>query len=69
MNHTYKVCIVAAGIDGRSPCHGYVLADRSGRYSPDAWARAAVDLYHELRADWIIVRHSFSSMKRAASSS
>lgn len=38
--------IIVAGVaDG----HGYVLADLSGRYSPDAWARRAIsalDLYH-----------------------
>lgn len=44
--------IVVAGLgrDGR----GYVLADRSGRFKPDAWARRAVDAYHEHLADRII---------------
>lgn len=44
--------IVAAGkgTDGR----WYILADRSGRHSPDAWAREAVALYHTLGADRII---------------
>lgn len=44
--------IIAGGIaeDG----HGYVLRDASGRYSPDGWGRRAVDLYHELEADFIV---------------
>lgn len=46
--------IIAAGIDGRDKPHGYVLRDSSGRYSPDGWARAAIGLYHELKADCIV---------------
>jgi phage terminase large subunit-like protein len=46
--------IIAAGVDEREKAHGYVLADRSGRYSPDDWARAAIDLYHKLSADCIV---------------
>ncbi len=44
--------IVVAGIgdDG----HGYVLADRTVRASPDAWARAAVNAYQEWKADRIV---------------
>ena len=44
--------IVAAGkgIDGR----WYVLADKSGRYTPDQWGRVAVGLYHAFKADRII---------------
>lgn len=41
----------ALGIDGR----GYVLADRTCRMSPDAWARRAVQLYDETKADAIVV--------------
>lgn len=44
--------IIGAGIDKAG--HGYVLADASGRYSPDGWARRAVALYHELHADHIV---------------
>lgn len=49
--------IVAAGIghDGR----GYVLADASGRYSPDGWARAAVGLYRSLKADRIVAEQNY----------
>ena len=44
--------IVVAGVgkDG----HGYVLADASGKYSPDGWAREAVALYHRWKADRIV---------------
>jgi len=46
--------VVAAGVTGGELQHGYVLADRSGTYSPEGWARAAIDLYHELKADHIV---------------
>jgi len=39
--------------------HGYVLADRSRHASPDKWARAAVDLYHQLQADSIVAERNF----------
>lgn len=44
--------IAAAGVDARQ--HGYPLADRTVRASPDVWARKAVALYHELKADCIV---------------
>lgn len=49
--------IVACGIglDGR----GYVLADASGRYSPDGWARAATGLYESLKADRIVAEQNY----------
>src|SRR6185503_1890180 len=43
---------VVAGINSRG--HIYVLADRSMRSSPDAWARRAVAAFHEHRADEIV---------------
>jgi phage terminase large subunit-like protein len=48
--------IVAVGIarDEDGYQRGYVLADRSLRGSPDEWAKAAVQLYHELDADRIV---------------
>lgn len=47
--------IVAAAIQGVGKgAHGYVLRDKSGRYSPMGWAKAAVDLFRELKADRII---------------
>lgn len=62
--------IVAAGlgVDGR----GYVLADSSDRYSPDAWARKAVAQFDSLKADRIVaegnqggelVRHTIQSVR------
>lgn len=49
--------IIAVGIykdpdDGSQ--HAYVLADRSMKGTPDEWAKAAVNLYHELDADRIV---------------
>ncbi len=44
------IVVVGKGIDG----HGYVLADRSLRASPDHWARVAVSAYHEHRADRVV---------------
>jgi len=47
--------IIAAASQGRGMgAHGYVLRDVSGRYSPLAWAKKAVDLYKELGADRIV---------------
>jgi len=34
--------------------HGYVLADHSGRYAPTEWARAAIGLYRQYKADRIV---------------
>lgn len=61
--------IVAAGIgiDGR----GYVLADASGKYTPDGWANKVIALFRSLSADRIIaegnqggdmVRHTIQSV-------
>jgi phage terminase large subunit-like protein len=44
--------IVAAGID--ESLHHYVLADHSGRYSPDAWARKAIFSFFDLRANVLV---------------
>ena len=51
--------IVAAG-KGRDG-HGYTIADRSqpGHLGPGNWARAAVNLYHELGADRIVAERNF----------
>lgn len=62
--------IVAAGLG--SDDHGYVLKDASGRYSPDAWARVAIDIYDDLKADRIVaegnqggdmVRHTLQTVR------
>jgi phage terminase large subunit-like protein len=49
--------IVAAGkgVDG----HGYVLRDVSERLGPERWARRAVQLYEELKADRIVAERNF----------
>jgi phage terminase large subunit-like protein len=60
--------IVAAGIRrkaaeafGQQVDVGYVLADRSGTYSPQQWAQAAMKLYDELGADAIVVETNFGA--------
>jgi phage terminase large subunit-like protein len=44
------IVVAGIGVDGR----GYVLADRSGRYKPDEWARVAVASFEEFKADRVI---------------
>lgn len=59
-----------AGDDARAECGivgaglgadqlGYVLADRSTKGSPEVWARAAVQLYRELQADYIVAEINY----------
>ena len=48
-DETGIVC-VGIGADQR----GYVLADESGRYRPEEWARKAIALYDTFRADRIV---------------
>lgn len=52
-----EIGIVACGKgrDGK----GYVLRDLSKHYSPEGWARAALTLYDELRADRIVAEKNF----------
>jgi phage terminase large subunit-like protein len=45
--------IVAAGID--QDMHGYLLDDRSGRYSPEEWAGVAWQLAIDVGADVVVV--------------
>lgn len=49
--------IVAVGLgeDG----HGYVLADKSCRLSPEGWARVVADLARTLKADRIVAEKNF----------
>lgn len=44
------VVVAGVGTDG----HGYVIADHTGKYSPADWARLAVRLYREHKADRIV---------------
>lgn len=46
--------IVGVGVSYDDPEEGFALADRSLRGKPVEWARAAVNLYYELRADAIV---------------
>lgn len=45
--------IVAVGIDHAK--HAFVLEDASGKYSPQAWATKAVELYRRHRADRLVI--------------
>lgn len=60
---TVKLDADQAGLMGIGPGdlrlpRGLVLADRSGNYTPDGWAQAAIDLYRELRADRIVAERN-----------
>ena len=44
------IVVAGKGTDGQ----GYLLADLSGRYSPDGWARRAVGAYRSWQADRIV---------------
>jgi predicted phage terminase large subunit-like protein len=39
--------------------HGYVLADLSGRLSPEQWARRVVEAHHGYKADKIVAEQNF----------
>ena len=54
-NDETGIVVAARGVDG----HGYVLQDLSGRFSPERWARRAVESYHAHRADRIVVESNF----------
>jgi phage terminase large subunit-like protein len=45
--------LIVAGI-GQLDSRGYVLHDASGKYSPDQWARQAVALFDQFKADRIV---------------
>jgi hypothetical protein len=49
------IIVAARGDDN----HAYVLADRSLRDAPAAWGRAAVQAYHEYKADRIVAEENF----------
>lgn len=63
------IVVAALGHDRR----GYVLADLSGRYSPDGWARVAVNACDQYGADRVVaegnqggdlVRHTLATVRR-----
>jgi len=45
------IVAVGLGVDGE----GYVLADRSCKQSPSGWARTVAGLYHDQKADRVVV--------------
>ena len=49
------IIVAARGTDGRA----YVLADRSGKFSPAAWGLRAVAAYHEFKADRIVAETNY----------
>lgn len=46
---------------GKSGDHFYVLADRSGRYTPSGWANATRSAYDDYSADAIVVETNFGA--------
>jgi phage terminase large subunit-like protein len=54
-NSEQGIVVAGKAIDG----HGYVLADRSCRLSPDGWGRRAVQAYIDFAADAIVVERNF----------
>ncbi len=56
------IIVAALGADGR----GYVLADESGKYRPEEWARRAISLFDTYDADCIVgERNQGGDMVRA----
>ena len=49
------IVVVGAGIDD----HGYTLADRSCRLSPEGWAKRVVDAFWEFQADRVVAEANF----------
>jgi predicted phage terminase large subunit-like protein len=49
-NDETGIIVCALGVDGR----GYVLADRSGRLSPDAWAKRVLSAFDDFDANLIL---------------
>jgi phage terminase large subunit-like protein len=54
-NSNIGIVVAGRGVDGRA----YVLADRSCKLPPGAWARRAIDAYHEFQADRIVAERNF----------
>lgn len=52
-----KCGIVAAGKDAEGLI--YILKDKSSHFTPEGWAREAIDLYDELSADAIVAEQNF----------
>ncbi|QEL18727.1 phage terminase large subunit family protein [Limnoglobus roseus] len=52
-----EVGLVVVGKDAQK--HGYILADHSGKYTPETWASKAVALYRQYKADRIVAEANF----------
>jgi hypothetical protein len=52
-----EVGLVVVGVDATK--HGWVLADHSGRMSPETWGSKAVALYRKYKADRIVAEANF----------
>ena len=48
-------------VTARTDNHYYVLADRSGRYTPSQWANATINAYNHYQADAIVVETNFGA--------
>lgn len=44
---------------GTAGTHGYVLADLSGAFTPDVWARIALEAYYDYGAEGLAVEHTY----------
>jgi phage terminase large subunit-like protein len=49
------IIVKGKGVDG----HGYTLADRTCRLSPEGWGRRAVEAAHEFEADCLVVERNY----------
>lgn len=49
------IVVKGRGVDG----HGYTLADRTCRLSPEGWGRRAVEAAHEFEADCLVVETNY----------
>lgn len=56
------IVVAGVGYDGR----GYVLADESGRYRPEEWARKVASAYATHKADAVIAEHNYGGDMVAA---
>jgi phage terminase large subunit-like protein len=54
-NDEQGIIVAGRGVDG----HGYVLADRSCKLSPDGWGKRTVHAYDEFRADRIVAETNY----------
>lgn len=54
-NDEQGIVVAGVGVDG----HGYVLADRSCKLSPEGWGKRAVQAYLDFEADRIVYEKNF----------